>query len=250
MELLFLGTGAADWHGTEPDYRRFTATLVDNTLMLDASHQALELMPEGVLPEILCFTHSHRDHFCLETVRTLATRRREAGLAKLLVAAEKSWISRIDVPDAELLPLTPLVPFAASGYSILPLPANHETDIPEEQPLHYLVEKDGKRLLYATDGAWMLRKAVTAMGKTPLDAMVIDATIGDGHDGDYRVFEHNSLPMIRVMVRTFLDTGLLPEGAPVYLTHMARTLHPDAKTLAASLTKPLTATYDGLRIRI
>ena len=48
------------------------------------------------------------------------------------------------------------------------------------------------------------------------------------------------------MARTWLDTGFLKRGAPIFLTHMARTLHPDQKTLAASIETPFVACYDGM----
>ena len=137
-----------------------------------------------------------------------------------------------------------------SGFSILPLPANHAAETPSETALHYLIERGGKRLLYATDGAWLLNRARRLIGALPLDAAVFDATIGDIVHGDYRVFEHNSLDMVRLMTATLRSVGVLRESAPVFLTHMARTLHPDQKTLEASLQPPFIACYDGMTAEI
>lgn len=250
MKILFLGTGAADWKKGLDDYRRFSSALIDNCLMIDAPGESLELMPEDANIGSLIFTHSHNDHYDPETVKRLAALRTEKGLSPLRIFAESSWVDRIDAPGAEKTAATLLVPFETEGYRITPLPANHMTENPAEQPVHYLIERNGTRLLYATDGAWMQLRAVKALGKEPLSALVIDATIGDGHEGDYRVFEHNSLPMIRIMTDTFRHTGLLPEGAPVILTHMARTLHPGRNELEASLEPPFTAAYDGRVIDI
>ena len=60
--------------------------------------------------------------------------------------------------------------------------------------------------------------AVAALrAQAPFDALVIDATIGDGHDGDYRVFEHNSLPMVRMMVESLRANGQMKAAGQVYL---------------------------------
>lgn len=84
--------------------------------------------------------------------------------------------------------------------------------------------------------------------KSQLDAIILDATIGEIED-DRRIFDHNSLPMIRLMLNTFKRYGVLKEGAYVLLTHMARTLHPSHdevnKALAAEC---ITPAYDGLYI--
>ncbi|MBQ2458335.1 MAG: hypothetical protein II275_09310, partial [Bacteroidaceae bacterium] len=39
-----------------------------------------------------------------------------------------------------------------------------------------------------------------------------------------------------------------PAGQPVYLTHMARTMHGTQAELDASLPQPLKAAYDGLEV--
>ena len=78
-----------------------------------------------------------------------------------------------------------------------------------------------------------------------LHAAVFDATIGDGFDGDYRIFEHNSIDMVRLMVATLKKQGRLAEHAPVFLTHMARTLHGTQAEIEAKLEEPLAAVYDG-----
>ena len=76
--------------------------------------------------------------------------------------------------------------------------------------------------------------------------MVFDATIGDCAPGDFRIFEHNSIDMVRLMTATMLKTGRLRENAPVYLTHMARTLHAPQKQLEAELKAPFIPCYDGM----
>ena len=244
MYLRFLGTGAADWQQPEPsgEFRRNASMLVDGALLMDGSATILDMLPTPSGVEDMFFTHSHDDHFSAEAVRAIAPKR---------VYAHESWAAGVDAGGAEVIPLRVSVPVTTpSGFTILPLPANHATETPSETALHYLIERDGQRLLYATDGAWMLNRARRLIGGLRLDAAVFDATIGDIVQGDYRVFEHNSLDMVRLMTATLRSVGVLRQSAPVFLTHMARTLHPDQKTLEASLQPPFIACYDGMTAEI
>ena len=236
MEIRFLGTGAADWNGPDErgEYRRLTSTLFDGRLLIDLTRGAMDMLPEDAAIGALLYTHSHADHYDPAALDALKPE---------YVYAHESWAGAIAHP--RVTPLRLFEPVQAAGFTVTALPSNHATERPDEVTVHYLIEKGGKRLLYATDGAWLLKKEVQAV-KGALDAIVIDCTIGDGHEGDYRIFEHNSLPMIRMMARTWLDTGFLKRGAPIFLTHMARTLHPDQKTLAASIETPFVACYDGM----
>lgn len=240
MKLHFLGTGAADWQGPNEigEYRRWTSTLVGGKMLIDMTMKILDQIADpGAITDVF-FTHSHDDHFDLDALRKLAPCR---------VYAHKSWAGTIAGDGLEVVALQIGIPVkTVCGYAVIPMPSNHSTGNEEETTLHYLIEGEGKRILYATDGAWLLNQEHHIIGKKVLDAAIFDATIGDGFDGDYRVFEHNSIDMVRLMVKTFQKTGRLREGAPVYLTHMARTLHASQKEVEARLEKPFIACYDGL----
>lgn len=239
MELKFLGTGAADWNGPDErgEYRRLTSTLVDGHILIDVNPEVLERIPSGAVTDVF-FTHSHGDHYSPEALRALGDVR---------VYAHQSWAAEIDA--AQVIPLeVGQVVSLPDGSHVTVLPANHSTERAYEQPLHYLIEKDGFRLLYATDGAWLLNEAHHLIGREPLDAAVFDATIGDAAPGDWRIFEHNSIDMVRLMVATLLRQGRLRENAPVYLTHMARTLHGAQSEIEANLQKPFIACFDGLTV--
>ena len=96
----------------------------------------------------------------------------------------------------------------------------------------------------------LLNREHHIIGKRVLDSIVFDAIIGDGHDGDFRIFEHNSIDMVRLMLKTLLKTGRLREGAPVYLTHMARTLHAPQAVLEQQTEKPFVVCRDGMTAEI
>ena len=242
MVIRFLGTGAADWNGPDErgEYRRLTSTLFDGTLLIDVTRGVLDQIDPSEVTDVF-FTHSHRDHFDPEALKALAPCR---------VWAHESWAGVIRGEGLAVTPLKAGVPVRAGEATVLPMPSNHSTERQDETTLHYLIEKAGKHVLYATDGAWLLNREHKLIGRTELDAAVFDATIGDGHEGDFRVFEHNSVAMVRIMTATMLKTGRLKPDAPVYLTHMARTLHPDQKTLEAGLEKPFVACHDGLTVEL
>ncbi len=243
MKLKFLGTGAADWNGPDEtgQLRRLTSTLIDERLLIDVSRGALEMIPDVRLVSDVLFTHSHSDHFNIDALKSLAPCR---------VYAHESWAGEIRGEGLAVTPLRIGAPVSVSGYDILPMPSNHSTERAYETTLHYLIEKDGKRMLYATDGAWLLNKEHRLLGNTVLDAVVFDATIGDGHEGDWRVFEHNSLDMIRIMVCTMRKSGRLKKDGKVFLTHFARTLHPSQSELEEKLTPAFTVCFDGFEATV
>lgn len=238
MKFHFIGTGAADYpkHSDAPEKRRFTSTLIDNSLLIDGTDSIIDDLDTVKNVPAMIFTHSHADHF---------DKAFKDQVCPMESFCEKSWAD-----ECEAKPLTPYVPFETAGFRILPLPANHSTSRKSEQPLIYILEKDGERVLYATDGAWLLNGAYHAIKNgEALDAAIFDGTVGDQLPNDWRVFEHNTLPMVRNMKRALAGAKLLKEDAPVIVTHLARTLHPDQKTLEENekkLGNELIIAYDGM----
>ena len=54
--------------------------------------------------------------------------------------------------------------------------------------------------------------------------MILDATVGD-YTGDFRLAEHNSIPMIRLMLPSFQTWSVAGKHTKIVLDHLARTLH-------------------------
>lgn len=80
--------------------------------------------------------------------------------------------------------------------------------------------------------------------------MVLDATCGD-YAGDYRMGEHNSIPMIRLMLPSLKTWGVINEQTKVYLSHLAPKLHlPHEETVALVAKDGLLVAYDGLELEL
>ncbi len=99
--------------------------------------------------------------------------------------------------------------------------ANHD---PDAFPQHFLFDVEGKKLFYGCDGAWLLTDTYNYLHNSNLDIMVLDATVGD-YIGDYRLAEHNSIPMIRLMLPSLKVNGTINDETKVVLSHIAPSLH-------------------------
>jgi phosphoribosyl 1,2-cyclic phosphodiesterase len=250
--FLFLGTGAADWVKPEPsgEFRAFSSMLASGNLLFDCPAHVPETLAKYGVPfssiNYIFITHSHADHFDENAVKLICASGNLGTPAIVYASAAVAETLRnagVDARDIE-----PGKAFNAGEYSVIPLAANHSTTgLKGEISLHYLVNYNGCRWFYATDGAWILCASWNILREWQLDALIIDATIGEGHEGDCRVFEHNSLPMIRIMVETLKKNRVLKPSAPVILTHLARTLHPDQQALEKNTEPPFVVAYDGMR---
>lgn len=228
MKLEFLGTGAADWKERYRDtegYRRFSAMLVEDDLLIDSGPHIFDYEKDfgregcyGKVENIL-LTHSHGDHLRVENLERLCAERERDFWCEEHAAEKVKHIGGL-----KLHILEPYRREAVGQYFVTALPANHGTTVLEEQALHYIIERDGCRILYACDGAWFLRNTWYHMRQLKFDLMILDGTIGDVC-GDYRIFEHNSIRMVELMAETFRGTEILNPGARIFISHLARGLH-------------------------
>lgn len=254
MEILFLGTGAADFcdelnkkHSfglNDKSVRKSASVLLDKKILIDCGPHtlsALSLYNADVKKiKALFITHFHSDHFNKENVEELLR----------LVPDIKIVYSKKAAPffknTQNAYPVSAGESFTLEGYDIVPLNANHT-----EYPLHYLIkDKSGKKLLYATDGAWMLNDTFNILRGINLDAFAVDCTVGD-YEGDFRMSEHNSIPMIRMMEKSLKTVNILSDKTQIILTHIARTLNkPYLEMQNIADKNGYTVAYDGMTVEI
>lgn len=255
-EIMFLGTCACDYSpklNTEfadrfdVDARRSSCILMNGHFLIDCGFHALDSLriAEVELSDVtdIFISHLHSDHFNPQHVEKIA-----AAKSRPL----RLWVAKeADLPDlqnVEVRRMSRFEPYVVGdGLTVTGLSANHN---PKAFPQHFLFEREGKKFLYACDGAWMMTETFNYLKNAELDLVVLDATCGDD-EGDYRMAEHNSIPMIRLMMPSFRTVGLIQDETKIYLSHLAPSLHkPHAETVQLVRPDGLELAYDGLRVRI
>lgn len=177
MKLQYLGTAAAEGipgvfcecevcrhareHGGQ-EIRTRSQSLLDDTVLIDLPADTyLHALRFGLhLSKIhtLIITHAHSDHlypaefWCRNPgianeidSTPLHVYVTHAGYEKCNELIDGDTVSRDRVVMHEI---TPFTPFEAEGYRFTPLKADHDA---KADPVTYLIEKDGKAMLYAHD---------------------------------------------------------------------------------------------------
>ena len=261
VEFLFLGTGAADWPGKYPpiskklargQVRGMSSMLINGHILIDCGPTVLDVMNRykvnpAEITDIL-LTHTHSDHFHQDSILAIANAR-DAKLGPLRFWAHPEALKRVPKSNRiEKCPVEIGKTFNIHGFGITGLESNHLVGSSKEKCLYYFLEGATKNLLYATDGSWLLKSTWLYLQEKRLDALIWDATVGES-DGDYRIFEHNDLTMIRHMNQTLKNRKIIKPETKIILTHMARTLHPPHDQLEKKLLpEGLIPAYDGMSV--
>ena len=258
LKIKFLGTGSAGGLGKSGLGRRHSSILVENRFLIDFTAESGDMIPEGVHPEIIFYTHSHKDHYVAADAIALGVKKvylshtwYDIAVKQLSDAAKKAG-----VPAPEVIPLYPGTPVTVDDMTVLPLPANHPTEYVMEEAQIYLISKGGVRLLYATDTSGIPGRAARMIGIDShkrgygITALIMEATMGIGYEDDFRIYCHSSVGTVHQIVKVLQQTDRLhlAPGQKVYITHMSRKLHGTQAELDATLPAPLAAAYDGLEV--
>ena len=256
MKLLFLGTCACDYsprlktdfvNSFDFDARRSSCALLDGRYMIDCGEHALESLEiakvdyDGISD--LFITHLHSDHYNVANVAKIAKGKKE----KLRLWVRSDAVIP-EIENVEVVYMQENEEYSVSqGVTIKGLKANHNQSV---NPQHLLFKIQDKSLLYALDGAWFLNEAYYELKNANLDLVVFDATCGD-YLGDYRMGEHNSIPMIRMMIPSFKVWGTINDNTKIYLSHIAPSLHkPHAEIVKSVLADGMEVAFDGLEVNV
>lgn len=253
-EILFLGTCACDYSPKlsaeckdvfDLDARRSSSVLVDGHILIDCGDHVPDALRIAKIDAAaitdIAITHLHRDHFRRDHIRAIAGK---SGRTVRLWAREGAPVEGL---CRETRPMCPGVTYEMGDYRITGLKANHDE---KAYPQYIYLEHEDKRLLYATDGAWLLNETYYWLKNKKLTALILDATCGD-YVGDFRMAEHNSIPMIRLMLPSLVKWGVIDGETEILLTHIAPSLHEPHEKIVKSVEKDgLRVAYDGLKITI
>ena len=253
MKITFLGTGAADFspllkieykNKLSKDHRRSSSILIEEQFLVDCGpHTAESFRLQGLDTSKvtdLFLTHFHDDHYDRDSIAQIA-----AQTAEPLRIWHRAGATPEPMEHVVFCPVEVGEKFTTCGMKAVGYAANH-TDF----PLHYDLEWQGKKLFYGCDGGWYLCETMYAISHREYDIMLVDGTVGD-YNGDFRVFEHNSIPMLRMLKPSFEERKVIGPQGQIWLQHVAPTLHkPHDETEKFLRKDDLFIAYDGLTLEI
>ena len=250
-QITFLGTCACDFSPRlrtdckdrfDNDARRSSAIMIGESVLIDCGIHTLESLriADKDIKKItdVFITHLHSDHFNADNLRAIAKEKdeplrvwvREGACVEPMQNVETVQMKQFETYRAQ------------NGISVVGMPANHD---PAAHPQHFVITVGDKNLFYGCDGAWLLNETYIALRGAKLDMAVLDATVGD-YVGDLRAAEHNSIPMIRLLLPSLRTIGAIDENTVIYLSHIAPSLHvPHEKTVEIAKGFGAKVAFDG-----
>lgn len=275
MEIQYLGTAAAEgWPALfcscaickrarevgGKELRTRTQAIVDGTILIDfppdtythALNYSLQL---GQVQHLL-ITHSHMDHFF--PVELIHRHEHFGHNAKGMLhvygneAVEKAFYEAVLIERFKVHPLDeavkfvrlePFADFMAEGYHIIPVPADHDK---RETCYIYIIEKDGKCLLYGHDtGMKLSDEAWDCIFAHKYDLISLDATMGKNHSDGY----HMGLPDAIAFAEMLKERDCIhPDGVKVinHFSHNGEMTHGQLEEFAQE--HGMVASYDGMKV--
>ncbi len=277
MEIQYLGTAAAEGlpalfcscelcqkarQEKGKELRTRTQSIIDGKILIDfppdtymhALHYGLNM---GKIQHLL-ITHSHMDHFF--PVELIHRHEHFGHNAEGMLhvygneAVEKAFYDAVLIERFKVHPLDdavkfirlePFADFMADGYHIIPVPADHDK---RETCFIYIVEKDGKSILYGHDtGLNLSKEAQDCVFSRKYDLISLDATMGKNHSEGY----HMGLPDALTFA-ALLDEKACTHSNTVkvvnHFSHNGNMSHKDLEEFAQK--HGMVAAYDGMKIAL
>lgn len=276
MEIQYLGTAAAEGLPAlfcdcetcrkarnigGKEVRTRTQSVVDGKILIDFppdtyTHALSYSLMLGQIQHLL-ITHSHMDHFFpVELIhRHEHFGHNSKGLLHVYgnAAVEKAFYDAVLIDRFKVHPLDdavrfirlePFADFMADGYHIIPVPADHDK---RETCLIYIIEKDGKCLLYGNDtGMNLSDEAWECIFSHKYDLISMDATMGRMKTEGY----HMGLADDIAFARMLEEKGCIhPDTIRVisHFSHNGGMTHKELEEFAEE--HGMVASYDGMKIR-
>jgi adenosylcobinamide kinase / adenosylcobinamide-phosphate guanylyltransferase len=233
VEVTLLGTGAADgWPNAfcgcascavarnSGEIRSQSSALVDDVLLLDCGpetpRQAVRAGRSLARVRSILVTHAHPDHFdpamLLYRSWVTDTPLEVVGPAPVLDACEH-WIT----PGDDRITLTAVKAgqqLQVGAHLVTVLPARHAH--PGTAVL-YVVERDGRRLLYATDTGPLRQRDLEPLSGRPCDLVLLEETFGDR---PVPAADHLNLRTFTDTVELMRQAGVVTASTDVVAIHL------------------------------
>lgn len=272
MEVTFWGTGASEgWpaifcdcpaccyareHG---EIRTRSQLCIDRELLVDFGPDTYaHALQYGVcLNRIhtVLVTHSHSDHFyapdlgCILDNYNPAAERKPLtiyGNAAVHAAGEALKAGYAGWSGLEKLRFVSAVPgrwIQLPGTRVLPLLADHA---PGESCLIYVVEKEGRRILYGCDSGLYPEATNLALAGMRLDMAVLECTMLSAPAGH----GHCSLAEMRRQKQILVECGAITAQTKVYISHLCHSggYISQREIESAVSGEGIHVAYDGLQV--
>lgn len=273
MKIKYFGTAAAEgWPGifcrcdvckkaTElggKNLRSRSQALIGDSLLVDFPPDSYyHMLHDGLnLPEIqhIIITHSHQDHFYpldlnmrgngfSDEVKGMLHIYGNAHVEKMFneTVSQAGAFCQLDKRLAFHL-LENFVPLEIAGYKVTPLTALHDR---RENCVIFLIEKDGKTLLYANDTGLFPDETYEFLQGRKLDLVSFDCTMMRVKEGT----NHMGLADNVLVKEKLTELGCIHDGTEYVVTHFSHhggLLHHELEEEAAKL--GFIAAYDGLTV--
>lgn len=249
MNIRMLGTG----NGASPikkkiskDFRRSGGVIIDERILFDAPSDIFGVADDLGFSDMfdkvqdIFISNSKSTRFSIEALERLSKNKRIRVFASDAVLAL--------IPDSEKIERVELLPYLSimlGDYKITPIPANHETDEPNETCLNFVISRD-KTLFYAVDGGFLSIGAWKSISQMKIDAVILGCALELSEPSDKLLF-NNNFDMARVVRDIMISSSVIPSGSKFVLSNIPsskkRSVH--AELTEAAGEQGMTVAYDG-----
>lgn len=275
MVIQYLGTAAAEgWPALfcdcdickrarevgGKDLRTRTQAIVDGKILIDFppdtyTHALNNSLQLGQIQHLLV-THSHMDHFF--PVELIHRHEHFGHNVKGILhvygneAVEKAFYDAVLIDRFKVHPLDeaikfvrlePFADFMADGYHIIPVPADHDK---RETCYIYIIEKDGKCLLYGHDtGMNLSEDAWKCIFSYKYDLISLDATMGRKQIGGYHMGLLDDIAFVKMLEE---QNSVNKNTIKVinHFSHNGEMTHEQLESFAKE--NGMIASYDGMKV--
>lgn len=198
----------------------------------------------------LLITHSHSDHLYAEDMAIRASGYAQAGDQTMHVYGHdvplRLCFQALNGMDHryKFHRVLPFQPVETQTATIVPLLADHDSF---ETCLLYMIEKDGKTILYGNDSGWFPDETWAYLKDKQFDLVILECTTGRSTNRR----NHMNVDAVLDTKKWMDENGVLKLGAPIYVTHFSHNaglLHEDL--IAIFQPHGIHVAYDGLIVEI
>lgn len=276
MRIKFLGTAAAEGvpalfcacalcrHAHKAgglDVRTRSGAMIDEDLKIDfppdTYHHLLKYGLDITNLENLLITHPHEDHYAYAELlyRTKGYGQLPPGAKKLTVyggaevgsflearaSESNSWRDALAFQKLEAYKMR-----TVGEYSVTPFPARHAREF---ESFIYLIERAGKRILYAHDTGILFDEVFEALKGKAIDLVSLDLTYMAGDTLSDPENGHMGLPAARIVRDRLMKDGAATDKTVFVVNHFSHNgglTHEELKREASGFT----VSFDGMEIEI